>query len=209
MLEYEDVPCELRSFFADHPRVALAFSGGCDSAYLFACALACKVKVHAYLVHSQFQYGFELDDAYRVARSLGTRFQIIELDVLSDKAITANPQDRCYFCKRLMFKTILDHAQRDGFDTLIDGTNATDNPDRRPGFRAISEYGVLSPLRLANLTKEEIRDLSRKAGLITADKPNYSCLATRIPEGERITEEKLQSLSQEDWLDRTKEEAGI
>lgn len=203
MLRYDDVPNAIQVFFTDHPRVALAFSGGCDSSYLLACALACKAEVKAFLVQSQFQYAFELDDAKRVAQSLGASFEVLDVDVLADESIAANPADRCYFCKRRIFGAILDRAQLMGIEELIDGTNATDDPARRPGFRALKEYGVLSPLRIAGLSKDDIRFLSRKAGLLTADKPNYSCLATRIPEGVRIEEEALRGLSQEDWLDRS------
>ena len=85
---------------------------------------------------------------------------------------------------------------------LIDGTNASDDPARRPGFRAIEELGVRSPLREANLTKDAIRDLSRKMGLVTADKPNYSCLATRVEANCPITPELLASFVQEDWRER-------
>ena len=203
MLAYDYVPYALKTFFQDHPRVALAFSGGCDSSYVFACAIACKVDVKAFLVRTQFQYAFELDDAKGVANDLGVSFEVVDVDILSDEDVASNPPDRCYFCKRRIFGSILDRAQSLGITTLIDGTNATDDPSRRPGFRALEEYGVLSPLRIAGLSKDEIRSLSRQAGLITADKPNYSCLATRIPEGERIEIDKLRNLSQEDWLDRS------
>lgn len=203
MLAYDYVPYALKTFFQDHPRVALAFSGGCDSSYVLACAIACKVDVKVFLVRTQFQYTFELDDAKWVANDLGVSFEVVDVDILSDEDVASNPPDRCYFCKRRIFGSILDRAQSLGITTLIDGTNATDDPSRRPGFRALEEYGVLSPLRIAGLSKDEIRSLSRQAGLITADKPNYSCLATRIPEGERIETDKLRNLSQEDWLDRS------
>ncbi len=203
MLAYDYVPYALKTFFQDHPRVALAFSGGCDSSYVLACAIACKVDVKVFLVRTQFQYAFELDDAKWVANDLGVSFEVVDVDILSDEDVASNPPDRCYFCKRRIFGSILDRAQSLGITTLIDGTNATDDPSRRPGFRALEEYGVLSPLRIAGLSKDEIRSLSRQAGLITADKPNYSCLATRIPEGERIEIDKLRNLSQEDWLDRS------
>lgn len=203
MLAYDYVPYALKTFFQDHPRVALAFSGGCDSSYVLACAIACKVDVKVFLVRTQFQYTFELDDAKWVANDLGVSFEVVDVDILSDEDVASNPPDRCYFCKRRIFGSILDRAQSLGITTLIDGTNATDDPSRRPGFRALEEYGVLSPLRIAGLSKDEIRSLSRQAGLITADKPNYSCLATRIPEGERIEIDKLRNLSQEDWLDRS------
>lgn len=202
-LKRNDIPASLRDFFDENPRVALAFSGGCDSSYLLACAKACGAQVKPYLVHSVFQYGFEPDDAARVARFLDVPFETITVDILSEDALVDNPPDRCYHCKRAIFGTIAEKAKAAGYPLLIDGTNATDDPANRPGFRAIAELGVRSPLREAGLTKDEIRSLSRRAGLVTADKPNYSCLATRLPQGERITTEALEALSQQDWLDRT------
>ena len=155
MLAYDYVPYALKTFFQDHPRVALAFSGGCDSSYVLACAIACKVDVKVFLVRTQFQYAFELDDAKWVANDLGVSFEVVDVDILSDEDVASNPPDRCYFCKRRIFGSILDRAQSLGITTLIDGTNATDDPSRRPGFRALEEYGVLSPLRIAGLSDED------------------------------------------------------
>lgn len=200
-LTKEVVPEKVQAFFREHPRVALAYSGGCDSAFLLACARACGAEAKPYLVHSAFQYNFEPRDARLIARALGVEFELIEVDIFQHEEVVSNPWDRCYFCKRVIFSTILERAKQDGFEVLIDGTNATDNPDRRPGFRALAELGVISPLRLAGLTKDEIRSLSREMGLITSDKPNYSCLATRIEPEVRITEDALQVFEQQDWLE--------
>ena len=91
----------------------------------------------------------------------------------------------------MIFTTILEAAHRDGFEVLVDGTNATDNPARRPGFRALRELGVVSPLRRAGLTKDQIRAASTKLGLFTADKPSFSCLAVHAPTGQTLTPEVL------------------
>ena len=196
------VPQGVQDFFQENPRVALAYSGGCDSVFLLACALACGAEVYPFTVNTAFQYAFEADDATRAAAQVGAEETVLELDIFAHPEVVANPADRCYHCKKVIFGAIVDAAAQLGIDTLIDGTNATDDPARRPGFCALAEFGVRSPLREAGLTKDQIRALSREMGLLTADKPNYSCLATRVPEGQPITPELLASFVQEDWLDR-------
>ena len=182
----------LHSFFAENSRVALAFSGGVDSAYLLYAAKAAGADVTAYYVKSAFQPEFELRDARRLATELGAKMSVLELDVLCDSAVTANPPERCYHCKKKIFTAIAEAAKRDGYELLIDGTNASDDAADRPGIRALRELSVRSPLRECGITKQQVRMLSREAGLFTWDKPAYACLATRIPTGESITAEKLQ-----------------
>lgn len=180
----------LQDFFSRNPRCALGFSGGVDSAYLLYAARQAGAQVMAYYVQSQFQPRFELDDAARLARQLDMPWRVLPVDALQP-AVAANPPDRCYHCKRLIFSAIAQAAQQDGFPLLIDGTNASDDDAGRPGIRALRELGVRSPLRECGLTKAEIRRLSREAGLFTWDKPAYACLATRIRTGEEITLQKL------------------
>ena len=182
----------LPEFFAAHPRAALAFSGGTDSAYLLCAALRAGADVHAYFVKSAFQPQFELTDAETLARSLGAALTVLPLDVLADACLAANTADRCYHCKKRIFSAIAEAAARDGYDLLLDGTNASDDPSDRPGVRALRELSVRSPLRECGLTKPEIRRLSREAGLFTWDKPAYACLATRIPTGTPITAATLE-----------------
>lgn len=182
---------DLSDFFAQNPKAAIAFSGGVDSAYLLYAALKFGANVQAYYVRSVFQPQFELDDGMRLVRQIRADLKVIEVDVLASETIAANPADRCYHCKRMIFEAIAAEARADGFSVLLDGTNASDEEGDRPGMRALKEMAVQSPLRLCGLTKDEIRRLSREAGLFTWDKPAYACLATRIPAGETITEEKL------------------
>lgn len=182
----------LQQFFQNHPKVALAFSGGVDSAYLLYAAVNSGAEVNAYYVKSPFQPHFEYEDAQRLAKELGAEMQTIELDLLCDPEIAANPSNRCYFCKRRIFTAIADAARADGFQVIIDGTNASDDASDRPGMQALRELQVLSPLRMCGLTKDEIRTRSKVAGLFTHDKPAYACLATRIPTGTSITLEMLQ-----------------
>lgn len=182
---------KLSDFFAQNPKVAIAFSGGVDSAYLLYAALQLGAEVQAYYVKSVFQPQFELEDARRLSEKLQIDLTVIEVDVLASGMIKSNPTDRCYYCKKILFEAIARAAWADGFSILLDGTNASDEEGDRPGMRAMRELSVLSPLRLCGLTKEEIRHRSREAGLFTWNKPAYACLATRIPSGEEITEEKL------------------
>ena len=184
---------ELKTFLrraAEHGG-ALAFSGGVDSSYLLYAALRWAEDVGVYYVRSAFQPEFEVRDALRLAGELGAEVKLLRADVLSCPAVAATPADRCYHCKTNSMSTIRAAAAADGYPLVIDGSNASDQISDRPGFRALEEQGILSPLRLCGLDKATIRSLSREAGLFTWDKPAYACLATRIPTGERITPERL------------------
>ena len=175
----------LEEFFEEHPKIALAFSGGVDSSYLLYAASRCGADVAAYYVKSQFQPEFELRDAIELAHKLGVRMRLIEQDIVSCAEVTANPPDRCYYCKKHIMGAIRERSCADGYALIIDGTNASDDISDRPGYKALGEEGILSPLRICGLTKAEIRRLSHEAGLPTWDKPAYACLATRIASGSR------------------------
>jgi len=185
---------ELSTFFQKHEQVAIAFSGGVDSTYLLYEAINSGAKVRAYYVKSAFQPQFELDDARKLATELRADMSVIETDVLSLSEITTNPINRCYYCKKLIFSTIAEHALADGYTTIIDGTNASDEESDRPGMFALHDLSVLSPLRERGLTKSDIRRLSKDAKLRTWKKPAYACLATRFSTGEAITKEKLKKI---------------
>ena len=185
------VPQSLRAFFADHPRMALAFSGGVDSAYLLYAARACGCDVAAFYAQSAFQPEFERRDAQRLAEQLDVPLNVVPLDVLAVAAVRDNPADRCYHCKKAIFTALLSAAVAQGYEAVMDGTNASDDTRDRPGMKALVELGVLSPLRLCGITKAQVREYSRAAGLFTWDKPAYACLATRIPTGTPITDEDL------------------
>lgn len=182
---------QLEEFFKIHNRAALGFSGGVDSAYLLYAGLHYGADIHPYFVKTAFQPDFELQDARRLAEELKAELTVIEYDVLSEPIIANNPEDRCYYCKRRLFGMLHEYALRDGYEVLLDGTNASDEASDRPGMRAIEELSVLSPLRECGISKTELRRLSKEAGLFTWDKPAYACLATRVPSGECITEELL------------------
>lgn len=181
----------LLEFFKENPKAALGFSGGVDSSYLLYAGVQAGADIHPYYIKTAFQPQFELDDAERLCAQLGVPLTVLELDVLKNEAVTANPPDRCYHCKTALFGALSVQALADGYTLLLDGTNASDDAGDRPGMRALKELHVCSPLRECGLTKAEIRRLSREAGLFTWDKPAYACLATRIPSGDAITAEKL------------------
>ena len=151
-------------------------------------------KVKAYYVKTAFQPEFELHDAYKLAKQVGADMTVLEMNVLSNEQVTANPSNRCYYCKTAIFGALQAQAFADGYTLIIDGSNASDDAGDRPGMKALSELSVRSPLRESGLTKDEVRHLSKKAGLFTWDKPAYACLATRIPSGRAITAELLHSI---------------
>lgn len=181
----------MEEFFKRNPKVAVAFSGGVDSAYLLYVAQKYAKDVCAYYVKTQFQPKFELEDAVRLSKQLGEKLNILSLNILTVPNVCENPPERCYYCKKAIFGAIMEAAAADGYTVLLDGTNASDDVKDRPGMRALKELSVLSPLRECGLTKTQIRALSKEANLFTWDKPAYACLATRIPTGETITEKKL------------------
>ena len=186
------VPEALGRFFEGHPKLALAFSGGVDSAYLLYAARACGCDVRAFYARSAFQPEFEFQDARRLAKELDANMTVVPLDVLASKDVRANPANRCFHCKRLIFTALIDAARAAGYDAIMDGTNASDDAGDRPGMRALAELEVLSPLRACGVTKAQVRAHSREAGLFTWDKPAYACLATRVPTGTALDGEILQ-----------------
>lgn len=181
----------LNEFFAAHPKCALGFSGGVDSAYLLYAGVQAGADIRPYYIKTAFQPRFERDDALRLAGELGVEVTVLELDALADPRVAANPAERCYYCKQNLFRALKARAAADGYTVLLDGTNASDEAGDRPGMRALRELEVRSPLRECGLTKDEVRRRSREAGLFTWNKPAYACLATRIPTGTPITKEDL------------------
>ena len=186
----------LERFFQEHTKVALGFSGGVDSAYLLYAGIHYGADVRAYYVKTAFQPQFELEDARRLAKELGADLRLLELEVLQSETIAANPADRCYHCKNQIFGRICEEARKDGYPLILDGTNASDQVADRPGMRALAELQVRSPLRECELTKQEIRRLSKEAGLFTWDKPAYACLATRVPTGMNLEAGLLNQVEQ-------------
>ncbi len=165
--------------------VAVAFSGGVDSSYLCDAAYrALGDRALAVCSDSPLLPRRELARARELAAGIGLRLVVLE-DSIPEAAL-ANGPDRCYGCKRAKLEAILAEAARRGLKRVAEGSNADDDGDYRPGARAVRELGVLSPLREAGLSKAEIRELSRRRGLASWDKPASACLASRVPYGERL-----------------------
>ena len=184
----------LNEFFAAHPKCALGFSGGVDSAYLLYAGVRAGADIRPYYIKTAFQPRFEQDDALRLAGELGVEVTVLELDALADPRVAANPAERCYYCKQNLFRALKARAAADGYTVLLDGTNASDDAGDRPGMKALQELEIRSPLRECGLTKGDVRTLCREADLFVWNKPSYACLATRIPAGTPITAEALQKV---------------
>lgn len=181
----------LEMFFHQHPKAALALSGGVDSAYLLYAAHHYGCDIHPYFVKTAFQPAFELKDAQELCQTLGIELTVIPLDILASAQIAANPADRCYYCKQHLFSALRRQALVDGYPLLLDGTNASDDAGDRPGMRALREMQVRSPLRECGITKPQVRQLAREVGVGVWDKPAYACLATRVPTGQPLDADVL------------------
>jgi uncharacterized protein len=192
---------KLGELLRGYGKAAVAFSGGVDSSYLCSAAVGeLGDNAIAITIVSPMLPKSELDDARKVAELVGIRHLLVESPDIEEE-VAVNPKDRCYFCKKREFGSISAAAHKLGIGVVLDGTNTDDEGDYRPGMRAIAELGVASPLREAGLSKEDIRELSRRRGLPTAEKPAFACLASRIPYGERIDSEKLGRVEKaEDYL---------
>ena len=177
--------------------LAVAFSGGVDSTFLLECAHeALGDNVLAVTAKSSTFPERELKEAVAFAKEHGIKHEIIVSEELDIERFRDNPPDRCYICKNELFTKIIAIAKANGIKYVAEGSNCDDLGDYRPGLIAIKELGVLSPLRVAELNKDEIRQLSRLMGLGTWDKPSFACLSSRIPYGERIDREKLDMIGQ-------------
>ncbi len=171
---------KLVSYLTQLGDAAVAFSGGVDSTFLLKAACdALGDKVIALTVKSPYIPAWEVDEAVDFAGRLGVKHVVIESPLI--KEIIHNPENRCYLCKRFIFKKLRETAAGKGFSNLLDGTNSDDSSDSRPGMKALKELNVLSPLKENGLGKQDIRSLSRIMGLPTWEKPAYACLLTRIP----------------------------
>ena len=172
--------------------LAVAFSGGVDSAFLvYAAHEALGEKLLAITVTTQSYPRHEAADAAKILQSYGVKHAQIELNQLVIPGFCENGAQRCYYCKYALFSEIKAEAAKHGITAVADGANTDDESDYRPGMRATAELGILSPLREAGFSKQDIRDISKELGIFTWNKPSYACLASRIPYGEEITAEKL------------------
>jgi len=179
-------------------RVLVAFSGGVDSSFLLAscCRILETRNVLAVIGDSPTLARGELEDALGCASSLGVSTEVIATGELEDENFLRNPEDRCYYCKRELFRKLHPIALQAQIKAIVDGTNVDDVAGHRPGRRAAEEFGVLSPLAIAGFRKPDIRELSREMGLHTWNKPAMACLASRFPYGQMITQDGLHRIEQ-------------
>lgn len=184
---------KLQALLKGYGRAAVGFSGGVDSTLLLRAAVDAlgAENVLAVIADTPSLPRSEYAEALRLAEGMGVRPLVIDPNELGDPAYAANPADRCYYCKKHLFRQIAEVARARGIEAVLDGNNADDKGDYRPGRRAAQELGVKSPLMEAGLTKAEVRALSARAGLPTAEKPAMACLASRIPYGTPVTAEVL------------------
>ena len=186
----------LKSRLKEYKRAVIAFSGGVDSTFLARIAKDVFGDNLLLITATSSTYPFyELDEAKSLAAMLGINHKIIISEEIEIPGYADNPPDRCYYCKSELFGKIKYIASKEGFDAILDGSNADDLKDFRPGMKAKQEKGVISPLADSGFTKNDIRHFSAELKLPTATKQSYACLASRFPYGEKITKVKLDRLA--------------
>ncbi|MDK2806057.1 ATP-dependent sacrificial sulfur transferase LarE [Thermoanaerobacterium thermosaccharolyticum] len=182
----------LKKYIKELGSAVIAFSGGVDSTFL---AKVCKDVLNdsclAVTATSSTYPEREFKEALELAKEIGIRHKIIKSEELEIEGFSKNPIDRCYYCKSELFSKLKKVADDEGIEYVLDGTNADDTGDFRPGRRAAKELGVKSPLLECGFTKDDIREMSKNLGLPTWNKPAYACLSSRFPYGQEITSEKL------------------
>ncbi|KXZ40492.1 uncharacterized protein SAMN05661008_00810 [Alkalithermobacter thermoalcaliphilus JW-YL-7 = DSM 7308] len=186
---------KLKEIIKELKSVAVAFSGGVDSTFLIkVCKDVLGDNVIAVTATSSTYPEREFKESINLSKQIGVEQIVIESEETEIEGFRKNPPNRCYFCKHELFTKIRKVADEKGIENILDGSNADDLKDFRPGSKAARELNVISPLKEASLTKEDIRQLSKQLNLPTWNKPAFACLSSRFPYGEEITKEKLSML---------------
>ncbi len=182
----------------------VAFSGGVDSSFLLKIASdILKDKAIAVTLKTFFIADKEIEEARNISNAMGVKHIILSVDFTRNRKFLNNTPNRCYWCKRKIFKKLKDIANRCGMDTVVDGTTFDDVNDYRPGLRAIKELKVNSPLKDAKILKSEVRLLSRRMKLPFWNKPSTTCLCSRIPFGEKVTLSRIKRIEKAEILLRS------
>jgi len=192
---------KLRTLLQGYGSCLVAYSGGVDSVFL--ARVAHEVlgdRALAAIADSPSLPRRELAEALDIAAKFSFPVRILQTQEFANDNYTANPANRCYFCKHELFEELTPLAKAENFAVIAYGENASDIGDFRPGAQAAAEFQVRAPLKEAGLTKAEIRELSAQLGLPTADKPQMACLSSRVPYGETVTPEKLRMIEQAEYV---------
>ena len=189
---------KLKDIIKNYQNGLIAFSGGVDSTFLLKVCLDTlgKNNILAVIADSETYPEEEINSAKKIAEMMGVNYKIIKTDEICNEKFVSNPPERCYYCKFELFTKLNAIAAENGFDNVFEGSNYDDLSDFRPGLKAVTELNIISPLKDAKLTKDEIRKFSKQLNLSTWKKPSMACLSSRFPYGYKITIEELKMVEE-------------